>query len=63
VIPLTFWEIISIIGGNTFASRGFQEGDATDLIDLVVTIFGAMFAPKPFELLKKWYVLPNPAEE
>jgi ubiquinone/menaquinone biosynthesis C-methylase UbiE len=35
----------------------FQEGDATDLhelkdhsFDLTVTIFGAMFAPKPFEV-------------
>jgi SAM-dependent methyltransferase len=35
----------------------FQEGDATDLhelkdesFDLVVSIFGAMFAPKPFEV-------------
>src|SRR5262245_48162501 len=34
----------------------FQEGDATNLsqlpdqvFDLVVTIFGAMFAPKPFD--------------
>jgi ubiquinone/menaquinone biosynthesis C-methylase UbiE len=38
----------------------FQEGDATDLhglkdgtIDLVVSIFGAMFAPKPFEVVKE----------
>src|SRR5204863_7450121 len=35
----------------------FQEGDATDLsdladasFDLVVSIFGAMFAPKPFDV-------------
>ena len=48
----------------------FQEGDATDLhelqdesFDLVVSIFGAMFAPKPFELQKKWFVLPGPAAE
>lgn len=38
----------------------FQEGDATNLIglkdqafDLVVTIFGAMFAPKPFDVAKE----------
>ena len=37
----------------------FQEGCATELLgiedgsmDLVVTIFGAMFAPKPFEVAK-----------
>ena len=37
----------------------FQEGDASDLheledrsFDLVVSIFGAMFAPKPFEVAK-----------
>jgi ubiquinone/menaquinone biosynthesis C-methylase UbiE len=37
----------------------FQEGDASELrevpdhgFDLVVTIFGAMFAPKPFEVAK-----------
>ncbi len=38
----------------------FQEGDATDLrqltdraFDLVVSVFGAMFAPKPFEVAKE----------
>jgi len=38
----------------------FQQGDATDLhelrdqtFDLVVTIFGAMFAPKPFDVAKE----------
>src|SRR5438270_7962506 len=37
----------------------FQEGDATNLeqlldqtFDLVISIFGAMFAPKPFEVAK-----------
>lgn len=37
----------------------FQEGDATDLhgladqtFDLVVSVFGAMFAPKPFDVAK-----------
>jgi SAM-dependent methyltransferase len=38
----------------------FQEGDATDLheleddrFDLVISIFGAMFAPRPFEVAKE----------
>src|SRR5207302_3098160 len=38
----------------------FQEGDASDLseleadsFDLVVSIFGAMFAPKPFDVAKE----------
>jgi ubiquinone/menaquinone biosynthesis C-methylase UbiE len=38
----------------------FQEGDATDLheladesFDMVVSIFGAMFAPKPFDVAKE----------
>jgi SAM-dependent methyltransferase len=38
----------------------FQEGDATNLIDLpdhsfdlVISIFGAMFAPKPFDVAKE----------
>jgi len=38
----------------------FQEGDASDLrdlqdrtFDLVVSVFGAMFAPKPFEVTKE----------
>lgn len=42
------------------ANCSFQEGDATNLhelkdqtFDLVVSIFGAMFAPKPFEVAKE----------
>src|SRR5438094_1254051 len=42
------------------ANCRFQEGDASDLhelkdqtFDLVVSIFGAMFAPKPFEVAKE----------
>ena len=42
------------------ANCRFQEGDATNLqgvpdrsFDLVVTIFGAMFAPKPFDVAKE----------
>jgi SAM-dependent methyltransferase len=42
------------------ANLTFQEGDASDLkdlyadtFDLVVTIFGAMFAPKPFDVARE----------
>ena len=42
------------------ANLRFQEGDASELIglrdesfDLVVTIFGAMFAPRPFDVAKE----------
>jgi ubiquinone/menaquinone biosynthesis C-methylase UbiE len=43
-----------------FSNCRFQEGDASDLrdlkdatFDLVVSIFGAMFAPKPFDVAKE----------
>lgn len=42
------------------ANCNFREGDASDLhelkdetFDLVISIFGAMFAPKPFEVAKE----------
>ncbi len=42
------------------ANCRFQEGDASDLqeikddsFDLVISVFGAMFAPKPFEVAKE----------
>jgi cyclopropane fatty-acyl-phospholipid synthase-like methyltransferase len=42
------------------ANCKFQEGDATDLrdlkdgaFDLVVSVLGAMFAPKPFDVAKE----------
>jgi len=45
----------------------FQEGDATGLtdledksFDLVVSIFGAMFAPKPFEVAKEMVRVTKP---
>lgn len=45
----------------------FQEGDATDLhdlkdgtFDLVVSIFGAMFAPKPFEVASEMVRVTRP---
>jgi SAM-dependent methyltransferase len=55
-----------VAAGNARAERlglvnlRFQEGDATDLkdladhsFDLVVSIFGAMFAPRPFEVARE----------
>jgi ubiquinone/menaquinone biosynthesis C-methylase UbiE len=46
---------------------GFQEGDATDLkdlgdqqFDLVVSIFGAMFAPQPFDVAKEMVRVTKP---
>jgi ubiquinone/menaquinone biosynthesis C-methylase UbiE len=45
----------------------FQEGDATDLqelkdrtFDLVVSIFGVMFAPKPFDVAKEMIRVTKP---
>ena len=45
----------------------FQEGDATDLhdlkdasFDLVVSIFGAMFAPRPFDVAKEMVRVTRP---
>jgi SAM-dependent methyltransferase len=44
----------------SLANLRFQEGDACDLrdladdsFDLVVTVFGAMFAPRPFDVAKE----------
>ena len=45
---------------HALANCTFQEGDVSDLhqlpdqaFELVVTVFGAMFAPKPFEVAKE----------
>jgi hypothetical protein len=45
----------------------FHEGDATNLhelkdgsFDLVMSIFGAMFAPKPFDVAKEMVRVPDP---
>ncbi len=45
----------------------FQEGDATDLhtledkrFDLVVSVFGAMFAPRPFDVAKEMVRVTRP---
>jgi SAM-dependent methyltransferase len=59
--------------GNRRARNGgltncrFQEGDATNLtdlldqsFDLVVSIFGAMFAPKPFEVAREMVRVTRP---
>src|SRR5215471_11645233 len=49
------------------ANCRFQEGDATDLrdlpdrtFDLVVSIFGAMFAPRPFDVAKEMVRVAKP---
>jgi SAM-dependent methyltransferase len=49
------------------ANVRFQEGDACDLkelqdgsFDLVVTVFGAMFAPKPFDVAKEMVRVTRP---
>ena len=49
------------------ANCTFREGDASDLrelkddtFDLVVTIFGAMFAPKPFDVAKEMVRVTRP---
>jgi SAM-dependent methyltransferase len=49
------------------ANCKFQEGDATDLrdlkdhsFDLTVSIFGAMFAPKPFDVAKEMVRVTRP---
>ena len=49
------------------ANVRFQEGDACDLqpiadrsFDLVVSVFGAMFAPKPFEVAKEMVRVTKP---
>ena len=46
----------------------FQEGDASNLegvgnhsFDLTLSVFGAMFAPKPFDVAKSWCESPSPA--
>jgi ubiquinone/menaquinone biosynthesis C-methylase UbiE len=59
--------------GNTRAAKAglsnlrFQEGDATNLegvadhsFDLVISIFGAMFAPKPFDVAKEMVRVTKP---
>ena len=52
---------------NGLANLKFQEGDASNLeelpdktFDLVVSIFGAMFAPKPFEVAKEMVRVTRP---
>jgi SAM-dependent methyltransferase len=49
------------------ANCRFQEGDATDLheldddrFDLVISIFGAMFAPRPFDVAKEMVRVTRP---
>jgi SAM-dependent methyltransferase len=49
------------------ANLTFQEGDASDLVelederfDLVISIFGAMFAPKPFDVAREMVRVTKP---
>jgi SAM-dependent methyltransferase len=53
--------------GLGLTNCGFQEGDASDLqdleddsFDLGVSIFGAMFAPKPFDVAKEFVRVMRP---
>jgi SAM-dependent methyltransferase len=55
------------IGGPGLANCKFQEGDASNLhdlkdhtFDLVVSMFGAMFAPKPFDVAKEMVRVTRP---
>src|SRR5262249_41272851 len=52
---------------NGLANLKFEEGDATGLtalkdksFDLVVSVFGAMFAPKPFDVAKEMVRITKP---
>jgi ubiquinone/menaquinone biosynthesis C-methylase UbiE len=65
------WNLVEA-GNKRAAEQGlnnlkFQEGDASNLdqlpaksFDLVVSIFGAMFAPKPFEVAKEMVRVTRP---
>jgi ubiquinone/menaquinone biosynthesis C-methylase UbiE len=53
--------------GLSLKNLKFQEGDATDLqnvaedsFDLTISIFGAMFAPKPFDVAKEMVRVTRP---
>jgi len=53
--------------GEGLSNCRFQEGDASDLreleaqtFDLIVSIFGAMFAPKPFDVAKEMVRVTRP---
>jgi len=53
--------------GEGLTNCRFQEGDATDLselpdeaFDLVVSVFGAMFAPRPFDVAKEMVRVTRP---
>lgn len=55
------------VAAEHLSNCSFQEGDATDLnqlndktFDLVISIFGAMFAPKPFDVAKEMVRVAKP---
>jgi ubiquinone/menaquinone biosynthesis C-methylase UbiE len=56
--------------GESLTNCKFQEGDASNLhdlkdrsFDLVVSIFGAMFAPKPFDVAKEMARVTRPGTD
>ena len=72
-LPFRLEHRAAIAAGNARATEAglsnlrFQEGDASNLeglsdncFDLVVTIFGAMFAPKPFDVAKEMVRVTKP---
>ncbi len=72
VVGVDIAENLVAAGNRRARERGlsnctFQEGDATDLknledksFDLAVSIFGAMFAPKPFDVAKEMVRVTRP---
>lgn len=53
--------------GESLTNCKFQEGDASNLheladhsFDLIVSVFGAMFAPKPFDVVKEMVRVTRP---
>lgn len=72
VLGVDIAENLVVAGNKRAAEQGlsnckFQEGDASNLqhlhdhtFDLVISIFGAMFAPKPFEVAKEMVRVTRP---
>jgi ubiquinone/menaquinone biosynthesis C-methylase UbiE len=72
VLGVDIAQNLVVAGNKRAAEQGltnckFQEGDASNLqqlpdhgFDLVISIFGAMFAPKPFEVAKEMVRVTRP---
>src|SRR4030095_9640560 len=72
VLGVDISQNLVVAGNRRAAEQGltnikFQEGDASNLeqlpdkaFDLVVSVFGAMFAPKPFEVAKEMVRVTRP---